>query len=85
VIETVRVHTVIEKDGEIRLSGLPFKRGQHVEMVVQSETSPQRTRAPLTARQLLSSGLIGLWKDRTDIDDSAVYARQLREQAQRRN
>ena len=43
------------------------------------------TRKHLTARQLLNSGLIGMWQDRTDIGDSAVYARQLREQAQNRN
>ncbi len=34
---------------------------------------------PLTADQLLNSGLIGIWKDREDIGDSAVYARKLRE------
>jgi len=33
-------------------------------------------------RQLRQSGLIGLWKNRDDIIDSAVYARQLRKQAQ---
>jgi len=35
----------------------------------------------LTARQMIHSGLIGLWRDR---EDSAAYACQLREQAQRR-
>ena len=35
-------------------------------------------------RQLRQSGLIGLWKNRFDIIDSAVYARQLREQVQQR-
>ena len=41
------------------------------------------TRRPrLTVRQLRRSGLIGLWQDRDDIEDSALYARQLREQAQ---
>lgn len=39
---------------------------------------------PLTADQLLHSNLVGLWEGRKDIDDSAVYARQLRGQAQRR-
>jgi len=38
----------------------------------------------ITAKDFLDSGLVGLWKDRDDIKDSAVYARQLREQAQRR-
>jgi hypothetical protein len=35
-------------------------------------------------RQMRQSGLIGMWKDRDDIGDSAAYARRLREQAQRR-
>jgi hypothetical protein len=39
---------------------------------------------PMTGKDLLESGLIGLWKDRTDIADSAQYARQLRQQAQTR-
>jgi hypothetical protein len=38
----------------------------------------------LTARELLQSGLVGLWAGRDDIDDSLSYARQLREQAERR-
>ncbi|MCS7260367.1 MAG: hypothetical protein NZ765_06255 [Anaerolineae bacterium] len=38
----------------------------------------------LTVSQLCRSGLISLWKERTDIDDSSTYARQLREQAQQR-
>jgi hypothetical protein len=36
---------------------------------------------PLTAKALLESGVVGLWKDRTDIGDSVEYARTLREQA----
>ena len=40
---------------------------------------PKRT---FTARQLLDSGLIGVWENRTDIKDSLTYSRQLREQSQ---
>ncbi len=39
----------------------------------------------LTARRLRRSGLVGLWKNRTDIGDCAEFARRLREQAQRRS
>lgn len=35
----------------------------------------------MTIRQFRESGLIGMWKDRDDIQDSATYARQLREEA----
>ena len=48
---------------------------------------PKRSRPSrkyLTARQLASSEIVGMWKDRTDIGDSAEFARQLREKAQRR-
>jgi hypothetical protein len=83
-MEAIRLQKTIERDGEISLGGLPFKKGQNVEMIILADTTPILKRLRLTARQLLDSGLIGLWQDRTDIVDSAVYARQLREQAQRR-
>ncbi len=39
---------------------------------------------PMTGKDLLNSGLVGMWAKRKDIQDSAVYARKLREQAQTR-
>ena len=83
-MEAVRVHKVVEKDGEILLTRLPCKKGQQVEMIVLIEPATMPERPHLTARQLRHSGLIGLWKDRKDITDSAAYARQLRGRAQRR-
>ncbi len=83
-METVRINTVIEKDGEITMRGLPFKKGDRVEMILVPAASPSDVRK-LTARRLLQSGVIGLWKDRTDIDDSSAFARRLREQAQTRS
>jgi len=82
-MEAIRLHKVVEKDGEILVTGLPCKKGQSVEMILLIE-APATARRHLTARHILDSGLIGLWKDREDIKDSASYARQLREQAQRR-
>jgi len=82
-MEALRLHSTVERDGEIHLTGLPCKKGQRVEMIVFVEGPESRSRPCLTARQLLSSGLIGLWKDRTDIGDSAAYARYLPDQAQR--
>lgn len=43
-----------------------------------------RVEQDLTVRQIRQSGLIGLWKNRDDIEDSAAYARRLRGQAQSR-
>lgn len=83
-MEAIRLHKIVEKDGEITVTGLPYKKGQCVEMILLPESSAMSTKRPLTASRLLHSELIGLWKDREDIEDSADYARQLREQAQRR-
>lgn len=49
-----------------------------------TQESPSK---PMTGRELypmlLKNGLIGLWKDRSDIGDSSEYARVLRERAGR--
>ena len=39
---------------------------------------------PMTGKDLLKSGLVGMWADRKDIGDSVSYARKLRAQAQTR-
>lgn len=84
LVKALRTYTIVEKDGEINLTGLPCKKGQRVETIILFQT-PQGAKISLTAQRLLDSGLIGLWKDRTDIGDSTAYARRLREQAQRRD
>ena len=83
-MEGYRSEQVIRKDGEIVLTGLPFKRGQPVEVMVSPRSESKTGRSRLTAGQLRKSGLIGLWRDRDDIPDSASYARMLRKQAQSR-
>ena len=82
-MEPIRVRQVVERDGEVLITGLPFKKGQQVDLVVLIEPTETSGRPPLTARALLDSGLVGLWEDRTDIGDVSGYARRLREQAQR--
>ena len=83
-MEAIRLHTTIEKDGEIVVTGLPCQKGQTVEMIVLLEPLVIENQSASTASRLLRSELIGLWEDRQDITDSATYARHLREQAQRR-
>jgi len=39
---------------------------------------------PMTGKDLLNSGLVGIWAKRKDIGDSLSYARKLRTQAQTR-
>jgi len=81
-MEAIRLQRTVEKDGEIFLTGLPYKKGQFIEMILLSDASTLLSSPRLTARQLLQSDLIGLWEDRDDIEDSSAYARQLRQQAQ---
>lgn len=83
-MEAVQVKQVITKDGEVLLTGLPFKKGQSVEIIVFLQPTTPPPRARLTVGRLCQSGLLGLWQDRDDIGDSSAYARQLREQAQQR-
>ncbi|MFN5303949.1 MAG: hypothetical protein ACK5C9_15235 [Pseudanabaena sp.] len=80
-MQAIRLQQTIEKDGEIYLSNLPVFQGQQVDVVVSLSPLPE-TKKTFTARQLLNSGLIGVWENRTDIKDSLTYARQLREQSQ---
>lgn len=81
-MQAIRLQETVKKDGELYLKNLPLIKGQHIELLVLFAPQP-KPKERLTARKLLNSGLIGLWKNRTDIVDSTVYARQLREQAQR--
>lgn len=85
-MEAIHLQKAVEEDGEIFLflTGLPFKKGQFVEIILLSNDATTLNCASLTARQLLQSDLVGLWEDRSDVEDSSAYARQLRKQAQNR-
>ncbi len=85
-MQAVRREQIVAEDGQLTIKGLPYKRGELVEIIVLPHIEKSETTKPgLTVGALRRSGLIGLWKDRDDIEDSAVYARRLREQAQRRD
>jgi hypothetical protein len=81
-MQAIRLQQTIEKDSEIHLSDLPVFQGQEVEVIVLISPLPEPKKT-FTVRQLLDSGLIGVWENRTDIKDSLTYARQLRDQSHR--
>ena len=83
-MEALRITKGVEKDGELSLNDLPFKKGQQVEIIFLTERDIISNKKVLTSKELLQSGLIGLWKDRTDIGDTVQFARKLREDAQNR-
>lgn len=83
-MEAIRVREVIAEDGKVTITNLPYKKGETVEVILLSQPTGTVSKPRLTAQKLRQSGLIGMWKDRQDIQDGSAYARQLREQAQKR-
>lgn len=83
-MEAIQVQQVIARDGEVVVTGLPYKKGQTVQVIVLGQPDVSHSRSRLTVGRLRQSSLIGMWRDRTDISDSSAYTRQLREQAQKR-
>jgi hypothetical protein len=80
-MQALRLQQIVEKDSEIYLSDLPVFQGQVVEVIVLISPLPEPKKT-FTVRQLLDSGLMGVWENRTDIKDSLTYAQQLRDQSQ---
>ena len=74
-MQAIRLQQIIEKDGEIHLSNLPVFQGQEVEVIILISPLPV-PKTTFTVRQLLDSGLIGVWENRTDIKDSLISDRQ---------
>lgn len=83
-VEAMRIEKTLEKDGEIVLKGLPYRKGEKVELIVLSGPSEQQEPRGMTAEDLLNSGLVGMWKDRKDIGDSSEFARKLRARVEKR-
>ena len=57
-MRALRTDTMVEKDGELYLTELPFKNGQLVQVILLFETE-EEGKAPLAAERLLKSGFIG--------------------------
>ncbi len=83
-METVQIQHTMNCDSELVLTGLPYKKGQYIEVLLIPLPEAPTPKPRMTIRQFRESGLIGMWKDRDDIQDSADYARQLREEACKR-
>ena len=78
----VRAKTIVQPGGRVEIRSPELTPGASAEVIVLVDApAPQRV---MTAANLLDSGLVGLWEDRTDIADSAEFARQIRRQAERR-
>ena len=83
-MDTRIVTAKVDNDGTLRiqLSLGVEQAGQDVQVTVEPRLERRRT---MCASDLLNSGLVGIWADRTEISDSRDFARRLREQAQNRS
>ncbi len=84
-METIRIEKIIEKDGEVKITGLPLKKGQKIEMILLIKGEKTSNETLSTAKELLDSGLVGLWEKRRDIQNTEDFAEKLREKAQYRH
>lgn len=91
-MQTVESQTQI-RNGMIEIPQMYRQQvSKQVRVIVYSEELPEADSAvvasfekrPLTASDLLHSGLVGIWADREEISDSLEFARQLRQTAEHR-
>lgn len=77
----LRAQQILVLDGRAKQKG-----GRHRELVgrARGRAAAKSIPKPLTAKALLQSGLVGLWKNRTDLGPSVTLARKLRQQSQKR-
>ena len=79
----VMLHVTLAENGVLVVSGLPFKKGEELDVVLRRSSEP--TCVLLTGKALAESALVGLWEQRIDIGDTTEFARKLREEAQLRD
>lgn len=83
-MEAVRMQQIIENDGEVVVKGVPYKKGQYIELIIFTRKIEAKDEAHFTVGDMKKSGLLGLWRDRDDIENGPDYARYLRESSQKR-
>lgn len=74
----------LDKGSETPIPGTLIHPGQPASIAGQTQPTNSAPIARLTIGDIRRSGLLGMWRDRTDISDSSIYARELRQQAEQR-
>ncbi len=82
-MKTVSIKTTIPPDHRLVVDVPPEIPAGPAEVVV-TALAPAVAGRVWTLGDLLGSGLVGLWSDRKDIEDSVEFARALRRAAERR-
>jgi len=79
---TIKAHF----DGKTFVPDEPVNMPIDQPVTLHIETPPSEPeKRQMTGKDLLESGLFGIWKDRTDIGDTLEFARKLRKQAETRH
>jgi hypothetical protein len=82
-MKSATVKAIIPPDHRLVVDVPPELPAGPAEVVVRIPSATTERQG--TGDDLLASGLFGIWKDRSDIDDSVGFARRLRQQAERRD
>ena len=82
-MKTVSIKTTIPADHRLVVEVPPEIPAGPAQVVV-TALAPGEVGRVWTLGDLLSSGLVGLWSDRRDIEDSVEFARALRKAAEGR-
>ncbi|MFN8372590.1 MAG: hypothetical protein U0694_06900 [Anaerolineae bacterium] len=84
-MDKIILHGEITKDGRLQVELPPNLPAGKVTIEINTEAEIPGNELNevqgVTLGELLDSGLAGLWADRTDIEDTVEYARQLRQRA----
>ncbi len=83
MVRTVSLHTDIPDSRELHITLPADVPAGPADLVI--VVSAQVTSRAKTFGDFLDSEFVGMWKDRTDIADSAAFARHLRDEAWRRS
>jgi hypothetical protein len=70
-MKAVRIYTVVKEDGEVSATGLPFRKGQRVEVIILAEESFAHRDAP-TLVPTTAGILVGLWAWLNDVPPQSV-------------
>ena len=87
MISALRQKVTVRRGGWISLRSKTLKAGETAEVVVlvdaQGEARTETSGRPVTAHDLLGSGLVGLWSKK-NIGESLEFAHTLRSMAEKR-
>jgi hypothetical protein len=78
------VRTKLSSDGNLHLDLAVGAQEADTDVLVTVEPVAHIPKRTLLASDLVQSGLVGIWAERTDIENSLAFARRLRDRAQTR-